>query len=69
MNRITSSALLIVGTILIIYGVGASDSVSSSLSRMFTGAPTDRTFWFLIGGGTAAFVGLMGMLVGPKSSR
>lgn len=67
MNKFLSLALLAGGVVLIIYGVNASDSVSSSFSRMFNGAPTDKTLWLLIGGGVMAAVGLGGLLRGTKS--
>ena len=67
MNKMISIALLIVGVTLIIYGAAASNSVGSGVSRMFTGAPTDKTLWLLIGGGVAAAVGLVGVLRGSKS--
>jgi len=57
MNKGIGMALLVVGVVLIIYGFNASDSVSSSVSRAFTGAPTNRTLWLLLGGGAAAIVG------------
>jgi len=67
MNKIISLILLAGGIVLIIYGVNASDSVGSSFSRMFNGAPTDKTLWLLIGGTVAAVVGLGGLLRGSKS--
>ncbi len=66
MNRPASLALLVGGIILIVYGVSASDSVGSSFSRMFTGSPTDRTIWLLIGGAAATVIGLAGVLRGSK---
>jgi hypothetical protein len=66
MNKLVSLALLIGGIILITYGVSASDSISSSFSRFFTGNPTDKTMWLLIGGAVAAAAGLVGMLRGSK---
>ena len=41
MNKPISLALLVGGIILIIYGVAASDSTASGISRFFTGNPTD----------------------------
>ena len=67
MNKLVSLALLIGGIILITYGVSASDSISSSFSRFFTGNPTDKTMWLLIGGAVAAAAGLVGMLRGSKA--
>lgn len=62
MNRSISIALLIVGVVLLVYGVQASDSFHSSLSRFFTGWPTHKTTWLLIGGLVLAVVGLSGIL-------
>jgi hypothetical protein len=61
MNRIVSLVLLVAGVVLVIYGLSALDSIGSSFSRFFTGAPTDKTMWLLIGGGVAAVVGLAGV--------
>jgi hypothetical protein len=68
MNRPVSLALLIGGIVLIIYGVSASDSIGSGFSRLFTGAPTDKTIWLLLGGILAAGVGLAGTLRGTKTN-
>lgn len=68
MNKLASLIFLIGGIILIIYGVSASDSLSSDFSRFFTGSPTDKTMWLLIGGIVLAAVGLAGVLRGTKSA-
>lgn len=67
MNKPISLALLVGGIILILYGIDASNSVGSGFSRFFTGAPTDKTVWFLIGGIVAAIVGAVGLVSGSKS--
>lgn len=67
MNRTLSLALLVGGIVLLIYGVSASDSIGSQFSRLFTGAPTDKTLWLLIGGGVAALVGLGGLVRDSRS--
>ncbi len=66
MNRLFSIAILAVGVILIIYGVSASDSVGSSFSRFFTGSPTDKTIWLMVGGVVAVVIGLAGLFRGTK---
>ena len=43
-------ALLAGGILLLIFGVNAVNSVSSDVSRLFTGTPTDRSVWMLVGG-------------------
>jgi len=57
MKQGIGTALLVVGIALIIYGFNASDSVSSDVSRTFTGAPTNKTMWLLLGGSAAAIIG------------
>lgn len=66
MNKLISLALTIGGIAAIVYGVNASDSVASGFSRLFTGAPTDKTIWLLVGGGLAAIIGTAGLFRGSK---
>lgn len=68
MNKIVSLALLVGGIILIIFGVQASESIGSEFSRLFTGSPTDKSMWMLIGGAVAALVGAGGLLRGSKNA-
>jgi hypothetical protein len=67
MNRLISLALLVIGIMLLIYGANASDSIGSSFSRFFTGNPTDKTVWLIIGGAAATAVGAVGLLRGTKA--
>jgi hypothetical protein len=68
MNRITSLALLIGGVVLMIIGINATNSFSSDVSRFFTGSPTDKAIWMVIGGVIAAVIGLRGTLRGSKQA-
>lgn len=68
MNKPISLALLIGGIVLIIYGVSASESFGSDVSRFFTGSPTDKTIWLFIGGLVAAGIGATGLSRGSKTS-
>jgi hypothetical protein len=43
-------SVLVGGIVLTIFGVNASHSFGSEVSRVFTGNPTDRSMWFIIGG-------------------
>ncbi len=63
-NKIIALALLVCGIVLVVYGVSASESFSSDVSRFFTGSPTDKTIWLLIGGIVAIAAGLFGLLRG-----
>jgi len=58
MNKIISLALLIGGVVLMIFGIQAMNSFSSDVSRFFTGSPTDKAVWMLIGGFVALVAGL-----------
>jgi uncharacterized membrane protein YidH (DUF202 family) len=58
MNRIVSLALLAGGIVLIVIGINATNSFSSDVSRFFTGSPTDKAVWMLIGGIVASVAGL-----------
>jgi len=66
MNKPLSLALLAGGIVLIIFGVNASNSFGSDVSRLFTGSPTDKAIWMLVGGAVAAVVGLVGLMRGSK---
>jgi hypothetical protein len=68
MNKIVSLALLVGGVVLMILGINAMNSFSSDVSRFFTGSPTDKAVWMLIGGIVATAVGLMGTLRGSKTA-
>ncbi len=62
MIKAVALALLAGGILLTIYGVNAMNSVSSDFSRLFTGAPTDRAIWMLLGGIIMLVAGLAGRL-------
>jgi len=66
MNKLISVALLAGGIVLLILGFNASNSLSSDLSRLFTGSPTDRAIWFLVGGAVLSAAGLAGLLRGSR---
>lgn len=68
MNTLVSLALLIAGIVLIIYGVNASESIGSDFSRLFTGSPTDKTIWLLVGGLVLAALGAGGLMRGSRNS-
>jgi hypothetical protein len=62
MIKIVSLALLIGGVALIIYGINATNSFSSDVSRFFSGSPTDKAIWLLIAGSISAVIGLVSTL-------
>jgi len=68
MNRIVGLALLVVGVLLVVFGINATNSFSSDVSRFFTGSPTDKAVWMLIGGVVATVVGLAWTVRGWKTA-
>jgi uncharacterized membrane protein YidH (DUF202 family) len=68
MNKIISLALLAGGIVLMVVGINATNSFSSDVSRFFTGSPTDKAVWMLIGGIVAAVVGLATLWRSPKGT-
>ncbi len=64
MNKLISLGILNGGIVLVIFGIAATNSFSSDVSRFFTGSPTDKAIWMLIGGVVAIIVGLFGLLRG-----
>jgi len=61
MNKNISVVFLVVGIMLIALGLNAYHSASSDVSRFFTGAPTDKALWLLIGGAIISIVGFSGL--------
>ena len=68
MNKIISLVLLVGGIVLIVVGINATNSFSSDVSRFFTGSPTDKAVWMLIGGIVAGLIGLFGVMRGSKQA-
>ncbi len=69
MNRILSIGLLVGGIVLIVFGISAADSLSSDVSRFFTGSPTDEAVWMLVVGSILAFGGLLGTAFGGGGGK
>ena len=66
MIRAIALAVLAGGIALTIYGINASNSFGSEVSKVFTGNPTDRAMW-LMGVGIAMIVaGAASLFVGMK---
>ena len=68
MNNIIGLAIFALGVVLLIFGFNESHSFSSDVSRTFTGNPTDRSIWFLVGGAAAVIVGLFMAVRGARKS-
>jgi hypothetical protein len=57
MNRGLGFILVITGIILIALGINASHSFGSDVSRFFTGTPTDKAIWLVLGGVASTIAG------------
>ena len=68
MQKPVGLALLAVGIVLLILGISASDSVGSEISEFFTGEPTDKAMWLMIGGVAAMALGAGALLFSGKST-
>jgi hypothetical protein len=66
MTKALFIALLIGGIVLTIIGINASNSFSSDVTRFFTGSPTDKAVWMLIGGVVMGVAGLAGLTLGTR---
>jgi hypothetical protein len=66
LNKILPLALLSGGVLLLVLGIFATDSFSSDVSRFFTGSPTNKAVWMLLGGAVATVVGLTLTLRNPR---
>jgi succinate dehydrogenase/fumarate reductase cytochrome b subunit len=69
MQRVAGMILLVVGIVLFIVGLNASDSFADQWSNFFTGQFTDATMWYIIGGVVMAVVGLMLVVFGGRIAR
>ncbi len=58
MERGIGIALIIIGVVLLIWGVDASHSLGSEVSKTFTGSPTNKAIWLIIGGIASAVIGV-----------
>lgn len=67
MDKAISLAILAAGILLVVFGINASNSISSDISRVFTDAPTDKAIWMLVGGVVVTIIGLVGLLRGLKN--
>jgi multisubunit Na+/H+ antiporter MnhB subunit len=66
MNNIVGFIILALGIVLLILGFNESHSFGSDVSRFFTGNPTDRAVWMLIGGAIAVVAGLVLAIRGAR---
>lgn len=57
MYKIFAIVILIVGVVLLVYGLNSANSISSSVTKAVSGTPTDRSLGLIIGGIAGILVG------------
>ena len=62
MIKAISVALLVGGVVLLYFGGQSFHSFANDMSRMFTGAPTNKKIWLIAGGIIATLAGLIGLM-------
>jgi hypothetical protein len=58
MQRIIGVISLAIGVMLLVWGHNMAESIGSQVKQAFTGAPTDRTTYFYIGGTALTLYGV-----------
>ncbi|MFM0213658.1 DUF3185 family protein [Paraburkholderia sediminicola] len=61
MTKAISIALIVGGIVLLYFGGQAFNSVSSEVSRVFTGSPTNKAVLLIVAGVIATIAGLTGV--------
>ena len=68
-QRVIGIVCLVVGVILWITGLNASDSAADRWSNFFTGHFTDTTTWYILGGIGLALFGLLTTIFGGRGPK
>jgi len=57
MPKAIALIFLVAGIVLLVFGINASHSVSSSVTQAVSGTPTDKSIWLIVGGIAGIIVG------------
>ena len=63
MNRIVFVAILVIGVVLLVFGINAHDSIASNAKEAVTGTPTDKSIWLIVLGIAGIIVGGLGAMI------
>ena len=66
MTKAISIALIVGGIVLLYFGGQAFNSVSSDVSRFFTGSPTNKAIMLIVAGVVATLAGLTGVALSGR---
>ena len=68
-GRIVGIGLIVVGLVLLYFGLEANNSFSSGFSKTFQGSPSDKAIWLLVAGGIVTLLGVVKTVrSGPKGA-
>jgi len=56
-QRILGLVLLVVGVIILLFGLNASESLTDTVNEGVTGRYTDKTMWYIVGGAALSVAG------------
>lgn len=62
MKKLWSTALLLVGFVLLYFGFDEYQSLQSEVNQFFGGAGSDKAIWLLVGGAAATIAGAAGLM-------
>ena len=68
-QRILGLVVLVIGILLLYFGLHATDSVGESIKEGVTGKYTDKTTWYIIGGAAGVIGGAALAFVGGGRGR
>ena len=68
-QRVIGVLVLVVGIVLLVMGIRATDSFSSQFSEFFTNSPTDRAIWLTIGGIVGIIAGAAAALLPARTPK
>ncbi len=66
MDKAISLAILAAGIMLVVFGINASNSIISDISRVFPDTQTDKAIWMPVGGVGVTIIGVAGLMRGLK---
>ena len=66
MAKAISLALSVGGIVLLYFGGQAFNSVSSDVSRVFTGSPSNKAIMLIVGGVVATLAGITGIALSGR---
>jgi Protein of unknown function (DUF3185) len=69
MNRAVGFAVMIGGIVLLLFGLQASNSFTSNLSKTFTGSPTNQSIWMIVLAVILIVAGLVLSFGGGRNTR